>query len=281
MRQSKWITVLLFIILLAGIALLLYPSFSEYWNSMHQSREISSYAETASNISPEEFARMWAAAEEYNRALSERGGVQELSEEQQEWYRELLNLTSTGIMGYVEVPAVKIELPLYHGTGDVELQRGAGHIEWSSLPVGGESTHSVLSSHRGLPSARLFTDLDKVLVGDVILLHVLDRKLTYEVDQIVTVLPDNVEELGISAAADYCTLVTCTPYGVNTHRLLVRGHRVPNPEELEVPRVVSEAIQLKPIVVAPVLAAPMLLALFIVMMAESTIREKQRRKQNS
>ena len=281
MRQSKWITVLLFIILLAGLSLLLYPSFSAYWNSMHQSREIASYAEVAAGYSQEEFQKMWDAAVEYNRALAARGGVQLLSEEQLEEYMSLLNLAAGGIMGYVEVPSVKIELPMYHGTGDVELQRGVGHIDWSSLPVGGESSHSVLSSHRGLPSARLFTDLDKVLVGDVILLHVLDRKLTYEVDQIVTVLPDNVEELGISAAADYCTLVTCTPYGVNTHRLLVRGHRVPNPEELEVPRVVSEAIQLKPIVVAPVLAAPMLLALFIVMMAESTIREKQRRKQNS
>ena len=281
MRQSKKVTALLFLIFLIGLALVAYPSFSDYWNSMHQSREIASYAQVTASISSEEYAEMWEAARAYNEMLVENTGSYELTPEQEELYGTLLNPTGNGIMGYVEVPSVDIQLPVYHGTGEVELQRGAGHIVWSSLPVGGESTHSVLSSHRGLPSARLFTDLDKVLVGDVILLHVLDRKLTYEVDQIVTVLPDNVEELGISAAADYCTLVTCTPYGVNTHRLLVRGHRVPNPEELEVPRVVSEAIQLKPIVVAPVLAAPMLLALFIVMMAESTIREKQRRKQNS
>ena len=280
MRQSKKVTALLFLIFLVGLALVLYPSFSDYWNSMHQSREIASYAEITASISSEEYAEMWEAARAYNETLVENTGSYELTPEQEELYGTLLNPTGNGIMGYVEVPSVDIQLPVYHGTGEVELQRGAGHIVWTSLPVGGESTHSVLSSHRGLPAARLFTDLDKLMVGDVFLLQMLDQTLTYEVDQINIVLPENAESLFISPGKDYCTLVTCTPYGINTHRLLLRGHRIENAEGKTV-RIVSEAIQIKPMVIAPLLALPMLLGLFVALMLEDTAGSKRAQRDDS
>ena len=166
-------------------------------------------------------------------------------------------------MGYIEIPEIDVSLPIYHGTEDPVLQVAIGHLEWTSLPVGGESTHCVLSGHRGLPSAKLFTDLDRLVVGDRFRLGVLDQVLTYEVDQILIVEPQDTEALLIEEGKDLCTLVTCTPYSINTHRLLVRGHRVETEKDAKNVRVTSDAIQIEPYLVAPVVAAPILLVLLL------------------
>lgn len=225
-KSNFIINFLLVIILLAGLSLLLYPTFSELWNSTRQSRAISSYSDTVSSMNTEEYEELWRLAQEYNESLADRETFYALNDEQMEEYEQLLNISGLGIMGYIDIPKIKCELPIYHGTEESVLQIAVGHLEWSSLPVGGESSHCILSGHRGLPSARLFTDLDKMEEGDLFYITVLDQKLAYEVDQIEIILPEEVEDLGIEEGKDYVTLVTCTPYGINTHRLLVRGHRV-------------------------------------------------------
>lgn len=212
------------VILCAGLSLLLYPTISNHWNSLHQSRAISSYAEHVSALDEEMCEQIWKAAEEYNQALLERTDRYVFDEERAAEYERQLNISGNGIMGYVEIPSINCKIPVYHGTSESVLQIAAGHVEWSSLPVGGASTHCVISGHRGLPSARLFTDLDKLEVGDVFYLQVLNKTLSYMVDQILVVEPQDIEALQIEKGKDYCTLVTCTPYAKNTHRLLVRGH---------------------------------------------------------
>lgn len=219
-------TALLIVFLVLGVALLAYPTVSDWWNSFHQSQAVAGYVERVEDNSEEENQAMWDAAVAYNERLGVDGEHFELTEEEQAEYDALLDITGTGIMGYIEVPEINVRLPIYHGIDDTILQIAIGHIAGSSLPVGGEGTHTVLSGHRGLPSARLFTDMDRLAVGDRFSLHVLGRTLVYEIDQILTVLPDEMDALRIEEGEDYCTLVTCTPYGVNTHRLLVRGHRV-------------------------------------------------------
>lgn len=228
--------------MLAGVLLLLYPTVSEFWNSYHQTRAVITYAETVSAMEEQERAKQREAAQAYNAELLEKQNRFRMSEAEQERYDVLLDVTGTGIMGYVEIPGIKVSLPIYHGTGEAALQSGAGHIEGTSLPVGGESTHAALSGHRGLPSARLFTDLDKMKEGDIFTLHVLGETLTYEVDRILTVEPDEVEALEILPGEDLCTLVTCTPYGINSHRLLVRGHRI----ETAKPETVEDAAAMAP-----------------------------------
>lgn len=265
-KRNNFTTFLLVLILIAGLSLLLYPTFSDYWNSLHQSRAISSYAEEVANLDEDQYASIWSAAWEYNRSLLSRDTGFALSEEQEETYRQLLDVSGLGVMGYIEIPAIDCALPIYHGTDESVLQIAVGHLEWSSLPVGGESSHCVLSGHRGLPSAKLFTNLDKLQTGDVFILRVLDEVLTYEVDQILIVEPQETSALTIVEGEDLCTLVTCTPYGINTHRLLVRGHRVENAVEAKTIRVTADAIQLEPLVVAPVVAAPILLLLLIVLL---------------
>ena len=188
----------------------------------------------------------------------------------QESYESLLDVSGNGIIGYIEIPTIKCSLPIYHGTDEAILQIAVGHIEGTSLPVGGSGTHCVLSGHRGLPSARLFTDLDKMVVGDTFMMRVLDETLTYEVDQIRIVLPNEMDDLEIEEGKDYCTLVTCTPYGINSHRLLVRGHRIENQVEAQDIRVTSDAIQIEPLIVAPIVALPMLLALLIILLVSGT-----------
>ncbi|MER2142620.1 MAG: class C sortase [Eubacteriales bacterium] len=200
-----------------------------------------------------------------------------LSEEEYAEYETLLNLTGSGIMGYIEIPKISCSLPIYHGTDEAVLQIAVGHIEGTSLPTGGAGTHTVLSGHRGLPSARLFTDLDQMEPDDLFVIRVMDRVMTYMVDQILIVLPEEMDALSIDPNEDYCTLVTCTPYGINSHRLLVRGHRTDNVEMEQIIKVVSDATQIKPILVAPVLAAPMLVILLVWMMV-STGRKQRRRK---
>ena len=260
------ITIILLIVFIVGLSLLLYPSFSDWWNSRHQSRAVASYVEQVANIDGEQYAQLWNDAWEYNAALAGRANNYVLTDEQKEEYENFLDVGGTGIMGYIEIPTIGVTLPIHHGTDEAVLQVAVGHLEWTSLPVGGESSHCVLSGHRGLPSARLFTDLDKLVVGDVFIFRVLDEILTYEVDQILIVEPHETEALLITEGKDLCTLITCTPYGVNSHRLLVRGHRVENQEEAQTIRVTADAIQIEPIIVAPILAIPMLLILLIGLM---------------
>ena len=261
-------TILLFLILLSGLSLLLYPSVSDYWNSLHQSRAIASYAEEVANLDSDKYDELWDDANSYNRSLVGRDNSYLLSDEQKAEYERLLNLSGLGVMGYIEIPEIGCSLPIYHGTDESVLQIAIGHLEWSSLPVGGESTHCVLSGHRGLPSAKLFTNLDKLQAGSIFMLRVLDEVLTYEVDQILIVEPQETSALQIVEGEDYCTLVTCTPYGINTHRLLVRGHRIENIEEEKVARVTADAIQIEPLVVAPIVSIPILLILLIILLTK-------------
>ena len=259
-------TIVLLFILLIGLSLLLYPTVSDYWNSFHQTKAITTYAENVAALDNASYDAIWDAARAYNRNLLNRSNSFLLSQEQKAEYESLLDISGQGIMGYIEIPEIDVSLPIYHGTEDTVLQVAVGHLEWTSLPVGGESTHCVLSGHRGLPSAKLFTNLDKLREGNIFLLRVLDEILTYEVDQILIVEPQDTAALEIVEGQDYCTLVTCTPYGINTHRLLVRGHRIDNIEEVKTVRVTGDAVQLEPLLVAPVVAIPMLLILLILLM---------------
>ncbi|NLD88291.1 MAG: class C sortase [Clostridiales bacterium] len=265
-KASNFITIFLFVALFAGLSLLLYPSVSDYWNSFRQSRAVASYAETVAEIDDDTYEQLWADAQAYNQTLSGKIGRYYLSDEEREEYQSLLNVSGSGIIGYIEIPAIQCSMPIYHGTDEAVLQVAIGHIDWTSLPVGGEGTHCAISGHRGLPSAKLFSDLDKMVVGDDFIIRVLDEILTYEVDQIRIVLPNETDDLMIEEGKDYFTLVTCTPYGINTHRLLVRGHRVENQAEAQTVRVTADAIQIEPLIVAPVLAAPMLLILLIILL---------------
>lgn len=253
--------VLLGCALLAGIGMMLYPSVSDWWNSMHQSRAIAIYQAAVSDNSVEANQQLWDAAVAYNQSLPRDGSRFTLTDEQRERYEQTLDVTGTGIMGYVEVPKISVSLPIYHGTEDAILQTAIGHIPGSSLPVGGAGTHCVISGHRGLPSARLFTDIDQLREGDVFMLQILGKTLTYQVDQIRVVLPDELDDLAIDDGLDLCTLVTCTPYGVNTHRLLVRGHRIPNQSAAIAD---GDAVQMSPVIVAAVLTALVLVAALVV-----------------
>lgn len=252
---------LLLLALLAGVSLLLYPTVSDYWNERHASRAVASYAQDVENMDNDRYEQLWQAAADYNAALLRRENVYFLADWQREEYDALLDVSGTGIMGYIEIPTINVSLPIYHGTDDAVLQIAVGHLDWTSLPVGGESSHCVLSGHRGLPSAKLFTNLDRVVVGDTFTLRVLDEILTYEVDKILIVEPEDVSALTVEEGKDLCTLVTCTPYGINSHRLLVRGHRVQTVQEEVAVRLTSDAIQVEPLIVAPLVALPVLLVL--------------------
>ena len=265
-KKGNFTTLLLILVLLSGLSLLLYPSVSDYWNSFHQTRDIATYAEEVANLNQDQYDEIWAATKAYNASLAERDNAYLLSDAQKEEYARLLDISGLGIMGYIEIPEIDVSLPVYHGTEESVLQIAVGHLDWSSLPVGGESTHCVLSGHRGLPSAKLFTNLDKLREGDIFLLRILDEVLTYEVDQILIVEPQEVGALQIVEGQDYCTLVTCTPYGINTHRLLVRGHRIDNVEEAKTVRVTADAVQIEPLLVAPIVAIPILLLLLILLL---------------
>ena len=265
-KGNHLITILLVLIFLLGLSLLLYPAVSDYWNSKHQTRAIAVYSEEVSGLAEDQYQALWEAAAAYNASLLERNNAYLLTEEQKAAYEQLLNVSGLGIMGYIEIPSIDCSLPIYHGTEESVLQIAIGHLEWTSLPVGGESTHCVLSGHRGLPSAKLFTNLDKLQEGDVFLLRVLDEVLTYEVDQILIVEPQETGALRIVEGEDLCTLVTCTPYGINTHRLLVRGHRIENAPEARLVRVTADAVQIEPLLVAPIVALPMLLLLLILLL---------------
>lgn len=266
-------TIILLVILIIGVSLLLYPTFSDYINSLHQSQAISTYADSVEQLDTEQYEEVWKAAQEYNAAMTANTQSFKLSEAAAEKYRQQLNIDGSGVMGYIEIPKIKVSLPIYHGTDDVVLQQAIGHLEWTSLPVGGEGTHCVLSGHRGLPSAKLFTNLDKLTVGDTFMLRVLNEVLTYEVDQILIVEPKDTEALQIVDGQDYCTLVTCTPYGINTHRLLVRGHRIANADDANTAFITADATQVEPILVAPMLAIPVLLVLVVILLIPKKKKE--------
>lgn len=259
-------TILPILILLIGLSLMLYPSFADWWNSFHSSRAIANYEEQVANIDDAQYEELWDAARDYNQSLLRRPNDFHLSDEQQEIYKSLLDIGGNGIMGYIEIPMIDVMLPIYHGTKDSVLQIAVGHLDWTSLPVGGAGSHCVLSGHRGLPSARLFTDLDKLKVGDVFMLHVLNEILTYEIDQILIVEPQDTDPLLIEPGKDLCTMITCTPYGINSHRMLVRGHRIESQEEPKDIRITADAVRIEPLMVAPIVAVPILLVLLIILL---------------
>lgn len=272
---DRLFTIILVGIMMAGIGLLAYPSLADYWNSFHQSRAVMTYAEHVADMQTDEYERFLNSAREYNSALAETGIKWGLTDEEKTTYNEELNIDGSGIMGYIKIQKIQITLPLYHGTDEGILQTSIGHLEGSSLPVGGEGTHCLLSGHRGLPSARLFTDLDQLREGDTFTMTVLNETLTYEVDHIWIVEPEDLSHLQIEEGKDLCTLITCTPYGINTHRLLVRGHRIENADGGAM--VTADAIQIRPIFIAPFLAIPILIILLIWVLVTTSVNRRWNR----
>lgn len=271
-------TIILILVFLTGVSLLLYPTISDYWNSFHQSSAIAKYAETVSEIDTSEYEKILDEAYQYNDNLALNGTNWILTEEETREYESLLNVSGNGIMGYIEIPTIDCTLPIYHSVDESVLQIAIGHIAGSSLPVGGSSTHCVLSGHRGLPSAKLFSNLDKLTVGDVFMIQVMNETLTYEVDNVLIVLPHEMDSLSIENGKDYCTLVTCTPYGVNSHRLLVRGQRIENSEVSRTVRVTADAIQIEPFIVAPIVAIPILFVLLVWLLIKTSPRKGEKKE---
>lgn len=263
-KKKDKTTILIVLVLLVGIGLIAYPSFSNYWNMLHQSRAIVDYQEAVDNNSDEKNQEMLAEAEAYNEKLAQQSLNLNLSDEEKEEYDRILDVTGTGIMGYISIESLDIDLPIYHDTTESVLQIAVGHLAGTSLPIGGNNTHSVLTGHTGLPSARLFTDIDKLKKKDTFQITVLNKTITYEVDDIRTVLPDEINTLGIEQDKDLCTLVTCTPYGINTHRLLVTGHRIPNPKK-QSDRVARERQRLqRAIALMLIIAAAILITILVI-----------------
>ena len=262
--KARKSTIILLAVFFVGLSVLLYPSISSYWNSKTQSEAIVDYEAMLAQYKPEDYSAVFEAAEDYNRRLAQ---LEEpyLEHRQLTDYGDILNLSGSGMMGYITVPKINQELPVYHGTSEAVLSVAVGHLEGSSLPVGGKSTHSVVSAHRGLPTAVLFTHLDRMELGDLFYFTILDRTITYEVDQIRIVEPDDTGLIRIAEGKDYCTLLTCTPYGINTQRLLVRGHQVDESQTRNI-YVANEAYRIEPLVVMPVVALPIIFVLLIYVM---------------
>ncbi|MBR4766015.1 MAG: class C sortase [Clostridia bacterium] len=274
-------TVIIIIVFLIGLGLMLYPTVSNYVNNMHQSVAINSYEKQVAQMSRSDFRKILSDARDYNLDITSNEFPRNKSDlEGNESYHKAMNPSGNGMMGYLKIDAIKLRLPIYHTTRESVLQSGVGHIPTTSLPVGGKGTHAVLSGHRGLPSAKLFTDLDKVQIGDVFYIYILDDILAYEVDQIKTVTPTDTKDLQIIKGEDHVTLVTCTPYGVNTHRLLIRGTRVPYDETVaEAQQIKSEerkSISAEQIAVYA--GAPALTVLFLAVLL---LRRKKKKKEVS
>ena len=272
-KKVDKVTVILVAVLVLGLCLIGYPSFADAWNRYHSYQAINTYTERLEDMDGSELVAMKEAAREYNQRLVGKTPTYMLSDEEMKEYTSLLNINGNGMMGYIYIPKIRVTLPVYHTVEDSVIQRAIGHIPGTSLPVGGESTHCVISGHRGLPSAKLFSDINKLKEGDTFMLQILDETLTYEVDQIHTVLPEEVQDLKIEEGKDYCTLVTCTPYGVNTHRLLVRGHRVETTEAIHVS---ADATQMDMRYAALVIGIIILLVLLVGMF----IRQAMKRRNN-
>ena len=277
-KKNRVTVILVVAVLLAGLSLLLYPFVSNYWNSLHQSQAIAAYMDDVRKLDDSTYEAMWEEAQRYNASLLEDENRFFPNDEEKQYYEQLLNVSGNGIMGYIEIPSIDVMLPIYHGTSEEVLQVAIGHIEGSSLPIGGESTHSVISGHRGLPSSRLFTDIDQLSEGDTFTLMVLDEVLTYEVDQIRIVEPEDISLLAIEEGQDLCTLVTCTPYGVNSHRLLVRGHRVENQGTGGMFRIMADAMMIDSRYVAIIIAIPILIIVILLMAIRSLKRRKKKAK---
>ena len=264
-------TVLLIAALLVGISLVVYPTVSDYWNSFHQSKAVASYVQDVEDLEEGEKERLQEEARAYNEKLPQNVTPSlHVDQNEKSLYDRTFKVSKSGMMAYIEIPKLNLTLPIYHGTDETVLRVAIGHIPGTSFPIGGKGSHAVLSGHRGLPSARLFTDIDQLVEGDTFMIQVLDETLTYQVDQILTVLPQEVSALRIDPNQDYVTLITCTPYGINTHRLLVRGHRVVTIKN-DV-RVTSEASQVETLLVAPVIAV----LIFIMMLLVVTVYRKCR-----
>lgn len=279
-KQSKFSTIILVIIFVIGICLLVYPTFSDYWNSFHQSIAIASYAEAVTDMSTAEYDKILGNAHSYNNKLTDSGILWTMTDEEMNEYNSTLDVTGTGIMGYIEIDKIDCSLPIYHGIDDTVLQIAIGHIAGTSLPVGGEGTHTVLSGHRGLPSAKLFTRLDEMQEGDTFVICVLDEVMTYEVDKVTIVEPDDLSPITIEAGKDLVTLVTCTPYGINTHRLLVRGHRIANTVDSSNIKVTSDATQIDPVIVAPIIASVILFVVLVWLLIDTEKNKRARRAEN-
>ena len=274
-KTSKLPTIILCIILLAGVCIMAYPTVSDLWNARHATRSIASYIEQVDNTSQAMKEELLQEADDYNRTL-DLGVHFKLDEEAYARYESVLDITGTGIMGYVQIPSIHVNLPVYHGTDEAVLQIAAGHLAGSSLPTGGERTHAVISGHRGLPSAKLFTDLDRLVEGDIFMVTVLDRVCTYQIDQIHIVFPEEIADLAIEEGKDYMTLVTCTPYGINTHRMLIRGHRIGTPESGGSVIVTAEAVRVAPVIVFFGIAVPLLFVTAAVSLAVSNARGRKK-----
>ena len=259
MKKNKS-SIILILVFFVGLSVMLYPTISDYVNQLHQTRAVANYAADVDKLSDADYTAYFEAADAFNAQIAADPDALYFPDRFPS-YESTLDVTGTGIMGYITIEKIGVELPIYHGTSDAVLQVAAGHLEGTSLPVGGASTHAVISAHRGLPSAKLFTNLDQLEVGDTFTITVLDRTLTYEVDNISIILPTETDSLKVSEGKDYITLMTCTPYGINTHRLLVRGRRITTPDKLKHIRVTSDAIKIEPILTAPIMALPLLLVL--------------------
>ena len=273
MKKNKS-TMILILVFFVGLSVMLYPTLSDYVNQRHQSRAVATYAADVDKLTNADYSAYFDAADAFNAQIAADPDAL-YHPDRFPSYESTLDVTGTGIMGYITIEKIGVELPIYHGTSDAVLQVAAGHLEGTSLPVGGAGTHAVISAHRGLPSAKLFTHLDQLEVGDTFTITVLDRVLTYEVDKISIVLPTEVEDLKVTDGKDYVTLMTCTPYGINTHRLLVRGHRVANLDNLKHIRVTSDAYRIEPILTAPLLALPMLLVLLAAVLLSGRKKRKK------
>ena len=273
--KEQKVNIILCLVILIGVGLLSYPTVSDWWNRFHQTRAVASYATAVSQMKTEDYDRLFAEADDYNRKLAGTGMKWSMTDEEIQEYNSILDISENGIMGYIDIPRIRQTLPIYHGTDDAVLQIAIGHLAGTSLPVGGDSTHCVVSGHRGLPSARLFTDLDRLIVGDIWTMTVLNRTVTYEVDQIRIVEPEDLSELQIVQGRDYCTLLTCTPYGINSHRLLVRGHRIANLDGDA--NVTADAMQVDQTLVAIVVAIIILLILCVFLLITSSKWYRQRR----
>ena len=265
--KKHLLTVILVCGMLVGLGLLLYPSVANYWNSFHQTRAIMAYSDTISKMNQEDYDRILKEARAYNKKLRKNGIKWVLNKEEKAEYNRQLRVDDTGIMGYISIPKLHVRVPIYHGTSESVLQKSIGHLEATSLPIGGKGSHCSVSGHRGLPSSRLFTDLDMLREGDTWTMTVLNETVTYEVDQIRIVLPEDLSNLQIEGKKDEATLITCTPYGINTHRLLVRGHRIPNANGDA--NLTADAIQIEPIYIAPFLSIPILIMLLILLIVST------------
>lgn len=272
MKGSKKATIILLVSFFIGLSVLLYPTISSYWNSKTQSEAIVDYEKMLSNYKPEDFTAIFEAADSYNRELAKLDSPYNDYVKLEETYWKTLDISGTGMMGYITIPKISQEMPVYHGTSDDVLGTAAGHYQGSSLPVGGKNTHCVVSAHRGLPTAVLFTHLDRMEIGDTFYFTILDRTITYEVDQIRIVEPNDTQLIGIEDGKDYCTLLTCTPYGINTQRLLVRGHQVDATQERNL-YIANEAYRIDTLIVMPFVAMPIIVVLLIYVMFKPIKKE--------